>query len=75
MAWKPEMKIVNENKWSRNALVFATKEEAEQNAYDLFMRWSACEEYRAVEVDEPIKHVYIKGELREYATPVEEVKP
>jgi hypothetical protein len=53
----------NGDKWSRNALVFATKQEAEENAHDLFMRWTACDEWRVVEVDEPVSHTYRDGKL------------
>jgi hypothetical protein len=56
MSWKPEVFV--EGKWSRNALVFATKEEAEANAKDLMMRWFAVQDSRAVEVDEPVNHTY-----------------
>jgi hypothetical protein len=50
MGWKPEFLV--SGTWSKNALVFATKEEAEANARDLFMRWTMPSEWRAVEVDE-----------------------
>lgn len=53
MGWKPEVQVVgNGGKWSQNGLVFATKEEAERSAFSLMMRWTAVEDYRAVEVDE-----------------------
>jgi hypothetical protein len=47
MPWKPEVFV--EGKWSRNSLVFATQDEAERNARDLFMRWTMCSDSRAVE--------------------------
>jgi hypothetical protein len=56
MAWKPEVFV--EGKWSRNALVFATQDEAERNARDLFRRWMLCENSRAVEVDEKPNYVF-----------------
>jgi hypothetical protein len=34
------------------------KEEAEENAADLMMRWFAVQDSRAVEVDEPVNHTY-----------------
>jgi hypothetical protein len=71
-SYKPEMLVAG--KWSGNALRFATKEEAEQNARDLFSRWTTPEDWRVVESEDAIKHVYIDGELREYRTPVEEKK-
>lgn len=61
MSFKPEVLV--SGKWSRNSLVFATQAEAQQNAHALFMRWFACEDSRAVEVDEPVTHTWIDGEL------------
>ena len=71
MNWKPEMKTTGSPGWGRNALVFATREEATEYAYDLFMRWTACEEYRAAEVDEPVTHTYEGRELKA----IEKVQP
>jgi hypothetical protein len=61
MAWKPEVLV--EGKWSRNGLVFATKEEATDNARNLFGRWMLCEDSRAVEVDEPVNYRWVDGAL------------
>ena len=44
MNWKPQVKV--EGAWSSNALVFATKEEAERYARDLFRRWTLCVDSR-----------------------------
>jgi len=54
MAFKPEVKVVNDPKWYGNALAFASKEEAEANAFNLMMRWSAVEDYRAVWVEDAV---------------------
>jgi hypothetical protein len=56
MTYKPEVLV--SGKWSRNALVFATEQEAKDNAHDLMMRWFAVDDSRAVEVDEPATHSY-----------------
>jgi hypothetical protein len=61
MSWKPEVFV--EGKWSRNGLVFATEQEAKDSARDLMMRWFAVEDSRAVEVDEPVRHTYVDGQL------------
>jgi hypothetical protein len=50
MPWKPEVYVGCD--WYGNSLVFATREEAEIEAHALFMRWTLCEDSRAVEVDE-----------------------
>jgi len=63
MSWKPEVRVVNQTTFARNALVFATREEAERSAHDLMMRWMAVEDYRAVEVDEPVSHRLVDGNL------------
>ena len=54
MAWKPEVKVVNEAAWHRNGLAFASKEEAEASARNLMNRWMAVEEWRAVEVEDAV---------------------
>jgi hypothetical protein len=61
MSFKPEMLVGD--KWCRNALCFATKEEAEQQALDLFMRWTTPKDHRAVESDDPVTHTYVNGQL------------
>jgi hypothetical protein len=78
MSFKPEVKVAgNGGKWSQNALVFATRDEAERNARDLFMRWMACEDHRAVEVDEPVSHAYSEaGELKHLEKePIDDADP
>ncbi|AZO48068.1 hypothetical protein [Mesorhizobium sp. M4B.F.Ca.ET.058.02.1.1] len=62
MSWKPEVFV--EGKWSRNGLVFATKEEAEANAKDLMWRWTMVQDSRAAESTDPVNYTYIGGELK-----------
>lgn len=54
--WKPEVQTGNDKNWYGNALVFATKEEAEYSAKDLFNRWLLCVGHRAVETDDPVNY-------------------
>jgi hypothetical protein len=54
MSYKPQVKV-NDN-WNGNGLVFATKEEAERSASNLFSRWTLCTAHRAIETDEPVKN-------------------
>jgi len=62
MAWKPEVQVQGEgDKWLRNGLVFATKEEAEANARDLMSRWILVTDCRAAEVDEPVNYQWDGG--------------
>ena len=51
MAWKAEVIADTSGKWCGNALVFATKAEAESYVTDLVMRWTAVRDYRVVETD------------------------
>jgi len=63
MSWKPEMKVINDDKWYPNALVFETKAEAELYAKDLFNRWLISTDHRTVESDLPPNYAYVNGEL------------
>lgn len=64
MSWKPEVQTDSTGKWYGNALRFATREEAEQNAADLSWRWTAVREHRATESDDPVSHSYTSGVLK-----------
>jgi hypothetical protein len=59
--WKPEVLV--DGKWCANALVFATQEEAEQNARDLLMRWFVPTDSRAVESTDPVNYSYANRQL------------
>jgi hypothetical protein len=57
MSWAPEVMVIgNGGKWSRNALRFATKDEATASACNLAMRWTMVEDFRATEADEPVNY-------------------
>ena len=63
MSWKPEVKVLGENSWSRNGLVFATKQEAEDNARNLAWGWMKVTDHRAAEVDEPVNYKWTERGL------------
>jgi len=63
MSWEPEVITDSSGNWYTNALRFATKEEAEANALDLSMRWSAVREFRASESSDPVLHAWVDGKL------------
>ena len=65
-SWKPEVKV--DGKFSQNGLVFATKEEAENNAKDLMWRWMLVTDSRAVESELPVNYSYVNRKL-EAVTP------
>ena len=52
MKYKAEVKVVNEDKWHSNALIFDSKKEAEEYARDLHYRWTATTDWRVKEVEE-----------------------
>jgi hypothetical protein len=54
MSYKPEVLV--QGQWSQNNLAFATYEEAEQSAKDLFSRWMLVTDCRAVESDQPVNY-------------------
>jgi hypothetical protein len=61
MSWKPEVFV--QGKWSRNGLVFATKEEAERSARDLMNRWMLVEDCRAVEVEDIVNYQIVDDQM------------
>ena len=61
MSFKPEVQTGNDPKFYGNSLAFATREEAEQSACDLFNRWTLCVDHRAVESDEPVNCSLVDG--------------
>jgi hypothetical protein len=63
MSCKPEVIADSSGKWCGNALRFATREEAENNARDLSYRWFAVRETRAVESTDPVNYRYTDGQL------------
>lgn len=63
-SWAPEVIADGSGKWSRNGLRFATKEESDANAQDLYSRWTAVREWRSVETDDPVNSRWIRTELR-----------
>lgn len=63
MSWKPEVIADSSGKWCGNALRFATREEAMDNARDLSWRWTSVREWRASECDDPVTHSYHNGRL------------
>lgn len=61
MSFKPEVFV--DGGWNSNALRFATKEEAEEFAKDLFHRWTLTRDYRAAESEDPVNYKYADGKL------------
>lgn len=61
-SWKPEVQVAGEGeKWHDNAVRFATKEEAELSAKDLFGRWMLATAWRAAPSDDPVNYKIVDG--------------
>ena len=54
--WKPEISTDGGKSFSQNAQVFATREEAETMARDIFSRWMLATDYRAAETNEAVNY-------------------
>lgn len=76
MSYKPEVRVGADPKWYDNSLAFATREEAELSAKDLFNRWMLTTAWRVVESEQPVNYkldletgelMAVEGELN--ATP------
>lgn len=68
MSYKPEVLV--EGKWSTNSLVFATRDEAELYARDLYMRWMVPTDSRAIESNEPVNTMRLEdGTLKSLPSP------
>jgi len=64
-----------ENKWGKNALVFATEEEAANYGTDLMSRWMGAKETRPVPVDQAPNHTFKDWKLERIEKPTEAVEP
>lgn len=59
--WRPMVFV--DGQWAGNALVFATKHEAEQNARALMYRWTLVKDSKAIETTEPVNYKWIEDRL------------
>lgn len=56
MSFKPEVCTDGGRTFHKNALAFATREEAEASARDLMSRWMLVTDWRVVESDQPVNY-------------------
>jgi hypothetical protein len=47
--------------WAGNGLRFATYEESQASARDLYLRWTLCEDYRSDTSDDKVNYVWDNG--------------
>lgn len=59
--YRPMVQVGNE--WAGNALVFATREEAEANVRQLAWNWTSVKDTRVDETDMPVNYRFIDGKL------------
>ena len=52
MSYRPMVNVQGE--WAGNGIRFATREEAEASARDLYGRWTLCVDHRADESADPV---------------------
>lgn len=57
-SYKPQVQVVNDNKWYDNALRFATHLEAMNYALDLHLRWTQTSAYGVAESSDEPTHTY-----------------
>jgi hypothetical protein len=55
-SFAPEVLVVGSNKWTGNALRFATEQEATKWVIDLSWRWTAVTDTRVVESEDPVNY-------------------
>jgi hypothetical protein len=63
LSWKPEVIADSSDKWTGNAVRFATEAEAKAYVFDLSMRWTSVRATRATESDDPVNYRYVERRL------------
>jgi hypothetical protein len=54
MSYKVGVKTRGDQDWASNGLRFATREIATEYGHDLFMRWTAVEDWAVLDSEEPV---------------------
>ena len=73
MNYRPEISTDGGKSFGQNAQVFATKEEAEAMAKDIFSRWMLATDYRAVETEDPVNYRIVDNKLEPVASKLGDV--
>ena len=71
--YRPEISTDGGKSFGQNAQVFATKEEAETMAKDIFNRWMLATDYRAAETEDAVNYRLIDNKLEPVGTNSEEL--
>ena len=64
MAWKPEVRVANDERWYDNAVRCETEAEALAYGRDLEMRWTSAKEIRATQCDDPVNGKWVDGKWK-----------
>ena len=56
MGFKPTIKTMGDSKFYANGLCFATRQEAEFSAKDVYNRWMLATEWAVEESDDPVNY-------------------
>ena len=64
MAWKPEVRVANDERWYDNAVRCETEAEALAYARDLEARWTSVREIRATECNDPVNGKWVDGKWK-----------
>ena len=63
MNYRYNIKVFNDPEFYRNAVVFATREEAENAAKDKAEKWKRVEDWYVEETDAPANYKFEDGQL------------
>ena len=72
-SWKPEISTDGGKTFGQNGQAFATSEEAEAMARDIFSRWMLATDYRASETTDPVNYRLIDNKLEPVASKLGDV--
>lgn len=62
MSYKVEVKVPGESSWHSNAIRLGSQMEATFYGTDLLMRWTAVQDFRVVESDDPVNYVWTNNQ-------------
>lgn len=61
MSFKPMIQTADNSDYYPNSTAFATREEAERAAKDIYTRWWSATDWRVDESDQPVNWAFIDG--------------
>lgn len=61
MSFKPMIQTADNSDYYPNSTAFATREEAERAAKDIYTRWWSATDWRVDESDQPVNYTVVNG--------------